>query len=225
MTSLTCKKKFALRSTMAWILLTLAYPSSAAIIFNLDQNGCSVGCNVQPVGTVSVSQFAVNDVLVSLQLGPDYSLRGSNDPNHHSLVFNLSGNPAVSISGVTSGDTDSQTFSFGGPGTFNDSPFGDFGYALECTTCTPGMAGMTTRRLSFHLLASGLTEGSFVATSGIFFAVDVVGKTSAAGIGLTGNVGALAGDVTPPDGGVPEVSTGGMLAIGAILLAFGRRLR
>src|SRR5262245_8374251 len=76
--------------------LCLAWAPSAfgAIIFTLDQNGCSSGCSVLPAGTVTITNNGANQVSVSVELVDDYSLRGANDSNHHALVFNISGNPA-----------------------------------------------------------------------------------------------------------------------------------
>ncbi len=195
---------------------------AALVTYNLTVNGCSVGCNVLPAGTITVEQLVADNLQVTVQLGSDYSFRAANDPNHHGLVFNLAGNPVVVISNIISGDTTSQTWALSQAGTFNNSPFGLFEYALECTTCSPGMAGVTTRSLSFNLQASGLTLASFTATNSnsgnTFFAVDVVGKSSVAGLGQTGNIGALQGS----SNGVPEPSTYVFTSAGLLALAWRR---
>lgn len=194
----------ALRSFLPLICLAFASSASAAVVtYNLDQNGCSVGCSVLPVGTITVTSTVANEVNVSVELLADYSFRSANDPNHHGLVFNLAGNPTVSIANITSGNSTSQTWALSQASTYNDSPFGTFEYSLDCTTCSPGMSGVQTRNLSFTLQATGLTASSFIPTGNIYFAVDVVGKTAAAGIGETGNVGALQGTAS----NVPEPSS------------------
>lgn len=211
------------------VVLALCYGTfapevmAALVTYNLTVNGCSVGCNVLPAGTITVEQLVADNVQVTVQLTSAYSFRSANDPNHHGLVFNLAGNPVVVISNITSGDTDSQTWALSQAGTFNDSPFGTFEYALNCTSCTPGMANQTTRSLSFNLQATGLTLASFTATSSnsgnIYFAVDVVGKTSLAGLGQTGNIGALQGT----GDGVPEPGTYVFTSAGLLALVWLRQ--
>ena len=200
-----------------FLSLCLGQAAMAGIIsFNLTQETCTTGCSVLPGGTITVESFAADDVLVTVQLGPDYSFRGSNDANHHALVFNLGSLTSVVISGIISGDTTSQIFALSQTGTFDQAGFGSFEYALECTTCSPGMAGVTTRSLSFHLQAPGLTELSFTPTNSamgnVYFSVDVVGKTADAGVGLTGNLGALEGAAVPEPGST-AMMVSGLLAV------------
>lgn len=193
---------FSVRALIPILFIALAPVANSAIIsFSLTQQGCTTGCSVLPAGTITVSTITANEVFVSVQLGSDYSFRRANDANHWGLVFNLVGNPAITIADVVSGDVTSQGWVLAQTGTFNAQPFGLFEYSLNCTTCSPGMAGVTTRSLSFRLLGAGLTEASFIATNNIYFAVDVMGKTAAAGIGNTGSIGALRGTVVPS---VPE---------------------
>ncbi len=208
-------KKIALLGTVC--VLASAISASADTIFSLNNSGCSSGCNVLPAGTVTLHQNGTNDVFVTVQLGTDYSFRQANDSNHHGFVFDLSGVSGVSATNVSS------PFAFQGFGSYNDSPFGTFQYDFECTTCGAGVPVTPTQTLTFDLIGLGLLESSFVSNgSGFFFAADVVGLDAAAGVGLTGNIGAT-DPTTPPPPTVPEPSS--LLMFGTGLVAAAGALR
>ena len=208
-------KKIALLGTIC--VLASAMSASADTIFSLTTSGCSSGCNVLPAGTVTLHQNGTNDVFVTVQLGTDYSFRQANDSNHHGFVFDLSGVSGVSATNVSS------PFAFQGFGSYNDSPFGTFQYDFECTTCGAGVPVTPTQTLTFDLIGLGLLESSFVSNgSGFFFAADVVGLDAAAGVGLTGNIGAT-DPTTPPPPTVPEPSS--LLMFGTGLVAAAGALR
>lgn len=100
------------------IFLTVLAPfADAAIIrYSLTESGCTTGCSVLPAGTITVSTITANEVFVSVQLGSDYSFRKANDANHWGLVFNLAGNPTITITDVVSGDVTSQGWVLAKPG-------------------------------------------------------------------------------------------------------------
>jgi PEP-CTERM motif len=201
-------KKFICLSVLG--LFAASVSASADTIFSLNNSTCSSGCSVIPAGTVTLHQNGTNDVLVTVQLGTDYSFRKAPDASHQGLAFDLSGvSGTVSASNITDGPS-SQTFVFKGFGSYKDAGLGsNFQYAFACTTCVAGVPASPTQFLSFDLTATGLTTSSFVWNGTNFFGVDVVGIDRAAGSGLTGNIGATGPGVitTDPPPPVPEPSS------------------
>ena len=220
-------KRAILLGSLVLILGFASSSASADTIFSLNTEGCSSGCNILPAGTVTLQQNGTNDVSVTVLLDSNYSFRHANDSNHWAFVFDLaSGIPAPTASNINGYG---QTFSFLAPDSYHDSPQGDFPYAFDCTTCsTGGNAGTTTQKLSFDLIATGLTEASFISNGSFFFAADVVGLTNAAGKGDTGNVGATGpgtpgGDVDTRTATAPEPST--LMLFGTGVTALGGLIR
>jgi PEP-CTERM motif len=176
------------------LALVLAFSQNLAanatpIVYDLTVDGCSSGCGAGPYGTVTVSQDVSNTNAVDIQvsLDPGYIFHDNPDPNHHALVFDLSGDPAVTVSSLSTG--------FGvETSSLASSPFGSFDYAIDClgtggNKCSSGKSPLDLTTLSLVVTpdSGSLTPASFASTTSskgpIFFAVDVDLN------GGTGNVG------------------------------------
>src|SRR2546422_8829700 len=110
-------------------------PSAQAIPFSLNQDGCTGGCGSGSTvfGTVDVVQGVdanhVN-VTVTLNLPSMFVKTGAGE----ALEFNITGDPAITITGLTSG------FSVG-PAPASASVFGAFDYSIHCSGCGNGGSG------------------------------------------------------------------------------------
>ena len=159
------------------------------IVYDLTVNGCSSGCGTGPYGTVTVSQDVSNaaavDVQVSLAAG--YIFHDSGDAQHHALAFDLAGDPAVTISNLSTGFSRNTS-------SLTSAPFGSFDYAIDCVGtgtqyCSSHKSplDLTTLSLVVTPAIGSLSPASFTftgpSTNPIYFATDVDLN------GSTGNVG------------------------------------
>jgi len=181
-----------------------------ATVYTLSVADPGAGLGSGPFGTISVTQDVNGTSLdISETLNSGFEFHAGN-ANHPALAFSISGNPTISVSGVTSGFTLTSTSA----GSISAPPFGSFGYAFTCSGCGPGFGGGLTGPLSFVLSDAGtLTPASLGFNSydgsNIFFTTDLVIAN-----GNTGNVGAT---LTPA---VPEPSTWAMMILGFVGLGF-----
>ncbi|MHB8530585.1 MAG: PEPxxWA-CTERM sorting domain-containing protein [Caulobacteraceae bacterium] len=198
----------ALAAGAATLAVALAGSAQAAT-YLLTLDGCTGGCGTAPFGKVVTSQEGTGTVDVTVTLFNGAIFHDTNDPQHHALVFDLTGSPTVTISDLGSPFTADGTQA---AGSNSASPFGDFEYVINFPHEKKPPAIST---FSFDVSAASLTPASFTFTYSDFghvlFATDIIGAN-----GNTGNVGALAG-------AVPEPASWAMMLIG--FLGLGALLR
>jgi PEP-CTERM motif len=196
-------------------LSALLSPSANASVYTLSVTDSSAGLGSGPYGTISVTQDANGTSLdITETLNSGFKFHGGNG-NHPALAFSLLGDPAISLSNLTTG------FALVSASSVSAPPFGSFDYALSCTGCGTGYNGGLAGPLSFELTSSAgaLTPSSLTFDTyngnNIYFSTDLVISN-----GNTGNAGAT---FTPA---VPEPSTWAMMILGFFGLGFmGHRRR
>lgn len=203
----------------------LAIPQSASAasfaVYDFTQTDVA-GFGSGPFGSVKVTDNgATLDVLVTLAAG--FVFRQPPDGSHTSFAFSILGDPAVSITNLSSGF---ESVALPAGDSVTAQPFGYFFTGINCTDCTAGYnGGVSPKSLSFTIGTAGPLDFSSLGfgTKGdnISFAADLANSA-----GKTGSVGAvfttIGRDAPPP---VPEPATWAMMLVGfgAIGAAMRRR--
>jgi hypothetical protein len=216
--------------------LLWAAPASADLVYTLTDPGSAfvAGGNF---GTVTVHQLTSNEVQLTVDLNPNpYGaatppawVAFANTSAGFPLTFNYAGDPNIVIAPVTAGfGVPTQNVgtkqhpifeSSGASGLkWKASPFGDFNYAVSCTTACPtgGGSGNSSGPLVVDVtFSSAVTLADFTTVSsgnpGAYFGVD---------ISIAGKTGVVGGNSTPTVQDAPEpasllIFAGGVAGVAA----------
>lgn len=202
--------------SMAIALIMAATQAHAAVIYMLNQDGCTNTCGTGPFGQISLEQTTSTLVTVTVTLNPGEAFAGTGAGE--ALEFNVAG--PVTLAGFTAGFAT-------GPTPAKASTFGTFLESVTCTICQGGGNTDLSGPLSFTVTSTaGVTTADFTANSkGHYFAVDILGTN-----GNTGNVGdsvaaigSRAFSVSGPS--VPEPVSASLIGIGLIAFSLAARRR
>lgn len=194
---------------------------ASTIVFKLTDTKVS-GFAGSSFGSIAVTQDSANKnaIDITLTLNGEYRIHRTQGSQHPAFAFNLSGLPAVTISGLGEGFS---VLKGGG----SAAAYGDFPYAIACSgeECRSGYSSANYQSLSFVVApvsnAFSLTPQSLVSNGSAYFTVDVQTPN-----GLTGNIASLnpvaAADV-PPEAAVPEPGTLSILCLGLAALGLVKR--
>ncbi len=179
----------------ALLMVAIVVPSgpASADVYTLNVDYCTTGClNGGTGGTVTVTQNGVNDVLVSISLS---GVVFHNTVAFDSFTFNLSGNPTISVSNLSSADFALVSTT---AGSLHQDGAGFYEYGVDQIS-GPTFDGTS---LSFDVVATGLTPASFaeLSTGGspnAFFAASVANSGNHDCTGVIGSNGGT----TPTNGG------------------------
>lgn len=210
----------------AMLAAVLAVSPARSSVLTYDLTTCQIGggCGSSSVfGTVTVSTISSTEVSVDMTLasGEVFAFGGAGQP----LLFNVTGDPSVSITNLTSNVSD--RFAFNNSPMFMADGTGKWDYYMSCSSCGTGTSMSTTGpdgapvSLSFDVtLASGINPSSFSkSTKGFTFATDV-GIPNGSGGYMTGDVGAINPVPLPPS---LLLLASALVALGLMLCPGGRR--
>jgi len=196
---------------MAAAVMAASASQASTLISDFTLDGSSSGLKGDaPYGQVTVDD-AGGVLAFTVTLDDGLKFRKAPDSNHYSFSFNLGGQ-AATISDLADNGTGTFTAV---RGSVNQSPFGTFQLAVDCTssTCSKGYSDKSPDILTFTVsAATALTVDDLTKSSkGEYFAADVADWK-----GHTGNIGANIVSITRTStpGAVPEPATWAIMLMG-----------
>jgi len=179
-----------------------------ATVYDLNVDHCSGGCGFSDYGTITVTGEGTDTLNVSVSLDTPSIFFNQAGGAFDALAFNLSGNPDVTISGLTAGPPG---FVANGPqsaGSHMEDGLGTYGYAIDYNGPPNNNSVLNFHTLNFTVTGTSPLnlEPNLVGGQDVFFSVDIASKISA-DIVKTGVVGAT---LTA----VPEPATWALMLIG-----------
>jgi hypothetical protein len=156
--------------------------------------GCNPGISGAPMGTVTLTQNGLNNVLITVTLSSPLELirTGVGD----TINFNILGTPTISLAS-TSDPHFSLTSSTAGILHFGGFGYFEYGLQLDTRNGVPG-AQPSLETFDISCESCNLTPASFAtdgAGANVFFGIDTINPTK----GTTGPIGG-----STPAGSVPE---------------------
>ena len=207
-------------ATGAALMAICSAAEAGPIVYTFDQDGCSgSGCGLTSYGTVTLTDLfnsgnpAGVNVKVALLGGSGLVDTGALD--FHSMAFNLSGSPSITVSGLPA------SWTITGPTSFTpNGGWGTFDFIVDCNTaCGPN--NPWTSGLDFDITTPSITAASFIdsgTASDTYFVADISNPNG--GTPLTGRIGASYTGTTER---VPEPLTLSLFAAGLAGIAGLRR--